>query len=482
MKIINIAIILLLAIIFQNTNAEIQFEDNTINVIMTPEYSRFNITWVNDVPQTYNRIGQWCVVTPRTKECFISNKTAYYPLGSAYNMKFKITYTCDFDNGYNQMYNYQMYNRYWNHINMTLYQSKNFTITQRFINSPFTNGNNVFNTVYLPRYKYIIDDAQNIFEFDVNIGGFTQLYILFSNITVISPVTCPHIITTLTTTPVTTESISTTTTTSTTTQPRTHIIAPQQIKPCMKTKNEHTETYYNWKEGIFTNNFFLPNTFITNIIDPNDLTTICKPYTRTKYVNFLRNNNIDCSGSWCIDDEFSCLVDGKLVLDCYQGEHIIDRRDSIPEFAEDDKNIFGNIVMAYGWWNNQIGRLSWDRTEAEKREIYGELIVDKAIENIRKCKIYNSDKRIITRDIENNEDTSYDDDADCNIVIDNDNGKYKQMSIFNMIILNVLSSMITTLISLLIVFIIWKVFNGKKRSKVDVLLGGDTFDLDRDNL
>jgi len=479
MKFINVVIILLLAIILQNTNAEIQFTDNTINVIMTPEYSKFNITWVNDdITRTWSDIGtgQWCVVTSNKKECFVSNKTSYYPMGSAYNMKFKITYTCDFNNGYNQIYYYN--SNSWNphNINLTLFQAKNYTIYQQFINSPFKSNNPYL--AYLSRYKYIIHDSKNIFEFDVNIGNsISPLNTLIHNISIISPVTCPHIISTTTTT-----TKPTTTTTTTTTQPRTHIIAPQQIKPCMKTKNEHTETYYNWKEGIFTDNFFLPNTFITNIIDPNDLATICKPYTRTKYVNFLRNNNIDCSGSWCIDDQFSCLVDGKLVLDCYQGEHIIDRRDSIPEFAEDDKNIFGNIVMAYGWWNNQIGRLSWDRTETEKREIYGELIVDKVIENIRKCKIYNSDKRIITRDIENNEDTSYDDDADCNSIIDNDNGKDKQMSIFNMILLNVISSMITTLISLLIVFIIWKVFNGKKHSKVDVLLGNDTFDLDRDNL
>lgn len=469
-KLLNILLVLLLFTTFQNVYGNVYFEDNTLNIIMTPEYSKFNITWIDNTQiWTDFGTGQWCIVTITKKECFVTNKTSYFPAGSVYNMKFKIIYNCDFDNGYNQIY--LPHDRPYI-VNMTLYQSKNYTIYQQFISSQYVTLGSPVGFGLLSRYKYIIDDSNNIFEFDM----FT------CNISVTSPYTCSYNAPTIPTAQITTATIHTTIPT---TLPRTHIFAPQQPITCKKIKGEHTETYYNWIEDMFSGNLFLPNTFVNNIVDSNDLATICRSYTRSKYLNFLRDKNIRCSGSWCINNEFSCKdntdPNAKTVLDCYQGEHIIDRRNSIPEFAEDDKNIFGNIVMAYGLWNNQIGKLTWDRTEIEKREIYGDRLVNIAIENIRKCKIYNARIRSDTVEYDNNEDDAYDDtyDEDCDCELDEEDS----ISMTYIMIIVVVSSIGTTLLTIFVIFMIWKLRNYKKQQNDHVLLiNNDDVSLDRDTL
>lgn len=145
---------------------------------------------------------------------------------------------------------------------------------------------------------------------------------------------------------------------------------------CNIVSKEHTDIYYDWHTNLFDKTFFLNETFFT---DPS---IICTPVTRQSYIQLLQDYNISCSGDWCIDGQFKCLSNNN---NCYHVEHIIDTTCSIKEFEYMDKNILGNVIMAYGLWNIQVGQLSWSNVEAEKREIYKSYIFDNAIKAIRYC-------------------------------------------------------------------------------------------------
>lgn len=144
-----------------------------------------------------------------------------------------------------------------------------------------------------------------------------------------------------------------------------------------KSPREHTEIYTKWINGDFNETLFLPTTFI------QDETLICQPVTRSSYIQLLQTLNIQCSGSWCIDGEFKCKNNNN----CYHVEHIIDMQESLPDVSSMSKNIIGNVIMAYGQWNVQIGNMKWINVEREKRQVYGDKIVDRAIYNIEKCNI-----------------------------------------------------------------------------------------------
>lgn len=139
----------------------------------------------------------------------------------------------------------------------------------------------------------------------------------------------------------------------------------------------HTQTYYEWKSGDFTKTLYLEDTFIEN-------GDICRQIDRQSYIKYLEDNNIFCYGDWCsADGSFSCSSDS---TNCYNMEHIVDLSNSLfDDYPEESKKILGNVIMAYGKWNNQIGQLEWDNVEKEKREIYGNTIVSAAIENIARC-------------------------------------------------------------------------------------------------
>lgn len=103
----------------------------------------------------------------------------------------------------------------------------------------------------------------------------------------------------------------------------------------------------------------------------------CKTYSnRKQFVSMLIKNNIACRGH-CYQSSYIYNSPNN-----YQAEHIIDLKNSILENC--NKNIYGNLVMAYGKWNMEIGQLTWTDVEKEKRLVYGD-IFDKAIENIKIC-------------------------------------------------------------------------------------------------
>ena len=172
-------------------------------------------------------------------------------------------------------------------------------------------------------------------------------------------------------------------------------------------KCEHTKTYK--EHWITTGNknyyFYDIRTFGQNSINP---CTVIKRNTifRDNYVN----KNILCEGIWCINKAFKC--NRYKTQTCYNVEHIIDTR----RYNNDNcTNIYANLVMAYGKWNTELGRLPYKDSETEKREVYGDDIIKKTYEYINKCNPMCENKYVDINDkyVDNNNqenDTEYESD------------------------------------------------------------------------
>jgi hypothetical protein len=143
--------------------------------------------------------------------------------------------------------------------------------------------------------------------------------------------------------------------------------------------SKHTDIYNKYKAGNFNQTIFLSNTYLgfNKMFDP------CQQIDRKKFIKILVDNNIACSGSWCVDNNYKCLK-GK-TDSCYHCEHIIDKKNSESEYSGYNKDILGNVIMAYGRWNMQIGQLSWRDIKEEKREIYGTKIFNQAEYYVKYC-------------------------------------------------------------------------------------------------
>ncbi len=134
---------------------------------------------------------------------------------------------------------------------------------------------------------------------------------------------------------------------------------------------EHTDIYNECTDHKI---LFLNNTFGGYLkIDP------CTPFkNREEFITTLAKYNIKCIGKWCSNNQgFSCL--GK--EECYHVEHIIDKQNSGNNC---NKNIYGNIVMAYNKWNQQVGKLTWEHVKNEKSVVYGD-IFNKAMQYVTQC-------------------------------------------------------------------------------------------------
>lgn len=68
-----------------------------------------------------------------------------------------------------------------------------------------------------------------------------------------------------------------------------------------------------------------------------------------------------------------------------QVEHMIDRNNGPPELAHCNKNIRGNLVMAIGAWNQEVGQLCWDDVAREKRNVYGNEAFEYAYQSVKTC-------------------------------------------------------------------------------------------------
>lgn len=98
----------------------------------------------------------------------------------------------------------------------------------------------------------------------------------------------------------------------------------------------------------------------------------------------LVNAEFDCTGLWCMNGAFACPSGDS--RGCYNVEHIVDTNGG--EFLPNQTNIAGNLVMAWGRWNQENGRLaarSYADAQAEKQEVYGADAVERAKDAIRSC-------------------------------------------------------------------------------------------------
>jgi hypothetical protein len=136
----------------------------------------------------------------------------------------------------------------------------------------------------------------------------------------------------------------------------------------------HTVAYLKHGPHNLNNYFFVPETFGPLLTDRCTAIDI-----NTDYRNKVESS-VRCSGQWCSGNTFSCIFGGN----CYQVEHIIDKENSDPALAGCSTNIYGNLVMAYGDWNQQVGRLCWDQVVDEKGTVYGSIFTQ-ARENVKYC-------------------------------------------------------------------------------------------------
>lgn len=74
-----------------------------------------------------------------------------------------------------------------------------------------------------------------------------------------------------------------------------------------------------------------------------------------------------------------------------QVEHILDTNNGPKELESCSKQIRGNLIIANGTWNNQVGQLCWKDVEQEKRLVYGNDIFDTAYNSVKICCESNSE-------------------------------------------------------------------------------------------
>ena len=147
--------------------------------------------------------------------------------------------------------------------------------------------------------------------------------------------------------------------------------------------NQPTQIFSEYEKGeIPKSSIFLSSTYLPKYgFDP------CTKYgSRNEYISYLTDNRVACVGPWCLNGMFSC---SNLGNNCWQVEHIIDKSNSDLSDAGYNVNIYGNIVMAYGKWNQQIGQRVWPIVAEEKSIIYGD-IYEQARQNIVSCGLKSS--------------------------------------------------------------------------------------------
>ena len=139
-------------------------------------------------------------------------------------------------------------------------------------------------------------------------------------------------------------------------------------------QDSHT-TQYDRFQSCKVDKLFIQTTYGGLLADP------CKDMTTgpgEKFRKILLKNGIPCDASWCINEtNYGCTE--KVARDgCPNAEHIIDLKQSGDEYKNCNKNILGNLVMAYSKWNNEVGTSSgfksnWEAIKREKESVYKEI-------------------------------------------------------------------------------------------------------------
>jgi hypothetical protein len=141
--------------------------------------------------------------------------------------------------------------------------------------------------------------------------------------------------------------------------------------------SQHTSSFLEYWNKFGNDNHYFYDSFTFGM----DSTSPCmKISNNTEYRRFV--NSQPCSGYWCIDNTFKCKGDNQ---NCYNVEHIIDKR-----VVGDNGNIYGNLVMAWGRWNQELGHLKYEDSEKEKEIVYGVERVDRAKNIIVQCNSNNN--------------------------------------------------------------------------------------------
>lgn len=146
----------------------------------------------------------------------------------------------------------------------------------------------------------------------------------------------------------------------------------------------HTAVYINRNATKLGNKdyfYFDVRTFGSDFSEEVQCKTVYET-SNQPFRNYI-SQRFDCDGEWC-NDGWHCTVP----MECYEVEHIIDKNG--PEFTNQfcNKNVFGNLVMAYGRWNRQLGNLqnkNYKYSLNEKREIYNEERLNMARAIIERC-------------------------------------------------------------------------------------------------
>ena len=73
------------------------------------------------------------------------------------------------------------------------------------------------------------------------------------------------------------------------------------------------------------------------------------------------------------------------ITSAQQVEHIVDKANGPEHLEECNKDIMGNLIIAAGEWNQQVGQMCWKDVEREKRSVYGSDIMSYALTSAEEC-------------------------------------------------------------------------------------------------
>lgn len=121
---------------------------------------------------------------------------------------------------------------------------------------------------------------------------------------------------------------------------------------------DHTASFTEYWASTGNNNyrFFHPGTFGADFSDD----AACQLISDNRDFRAIINAALPCQGLWCQDGMFKCPSGDSRA--CYNVEHIIDQngKEFPPELT--------NMVMAWGRWNQENGRLAQRNYQAAQQE------------------------------------------------------------------------------------------------------------------
>jgi len=155
-------------------------------------------------------------------------------------------------------------------------------------------------------------------------------------------------------------------------------------------QDPHTDQY-NKFQSCELDKLFIQNTYGGLFNDP------CQQMYSQKFKQMLVNNNVSCDASWCLEkDDYGCQYAGNRL--CPNTEHIIDLNQAGSDYNNCDKNILGNMIIAYGQWNYEVGtgssfKSNWENIKREKTEVYQD-IFNMADFYVRNCNCDGNNKNL----------------------------------------------------------------------------------------